>query len=375
MKKRTTALLALGTAVVAMPAFAGDSDVGRTYITPSVGALRVDSERATDRDNVIGGIAIGRHLSPAWSAELTLNGAALDGENPSLPDFSVYGGSLDLLRVFNRSGAFSPYIGVGAGVLEYDVTPGSARPNAMAQASLGAFWTLWEGDGASFALRPDFKARWDDVGAAGHLVDYIGQLGFQFSFGGPKRVASAPPPPPPPAPEPAVASPAPAPAAPPPPPDSDGDGVTDNRDNCPGTPAGVAVDANGCPQRGSITLEGVTFEYNSALLTPDSAIILRDVSAGLKKYPRLRVELQGHTDSKGPDAYNLTLSQKRADAVREYLLKDGVPSAQMSAKGYGEKEPIADNNTEDGRGKNRRVVMFVLDNPGDVEVKGAGDVK
>jgi len=372
--KVTTALFALG-AAVSVPAFAADSDVGRTYVTPSIGAIRVDSERLTDRENWIGGVAIGRHLSPAWSAELTLNGAALDGENPSLPDYTVYGGSLDLLRVFNRSGSFSPYIGAGAGVLEYDVIPGTAGPNAMVQASIGAFWTLWEGSGSSFALRPDFKARWDDSREPGSLLDYIGTLGFQFSFGGSPRVASTPPAPPPPPPEPAVAAPAPAPAAPPPPADSDGDGVTDNRDQCPGTPAGVAVDANGCPQRGSIALEGVTFEYNSAVLTSDSAAVLDEVAAGLKKYPRLRVELQGHTDSRGPDAYNLTLSQKRADAVREYLLRAGVQSAQISAKGYGEAQPIADNATEAGRAKNRRVVMYVLENPGDVDVKGAGDVK
>jgi OOP family OmpA-OmpF porin len=102
---------------------------------------------------------------------------------------------------------------------------------------------------------------------------------------------------------------------------------------------------------------------------------LDDVADGLKKHPRLKVELQGHTDSKGPDAYNLTLSQKRADAVRNYLLKDGVPSTQITAKGYGEGQPIADNSTEDGRAKNRRVVMFVISNPGDVDVKGEGDVK
>ncbi len=58
----------------------------------------------------------------------------------------------------------------------------------MWQASLGAFWTLWEGDGSSFALRPDFKARWDDAHSAGRLTDYIGQLGFQFTWGGTKRV-------------------------------------------------------------------------------------------------------------------------------------------------------------------------------------------
>src|SRR5688572_13567107 len=81
MMKRTTALLALGTAV-SLPAFASESDVGRTYVTPMIGALRADTERPTDRDNVLGGLAIGRHLSEAWSAELMLNGTALDGETP-----------------------------------------------------------------------------------------------------------------------------------------------------------------------------------------------------------------------------------------------------------------------------------------------------
>ena len=102
---------------------------------------------------------------------------------------------------------------------------------------------------------------------------------------------------------------------------------------------------------------------------------LDDVADGLKKHPRLKVELQGHTDSRGPDAYNLTLSQKRADAVRAYLIKDGVPATQITAKGYGEGQPIADNKTDAGRAQNRRVVMLVVDNPGDVEVKGAGEAK
>jgi OOP family OmpA-OmpF porin len=373
--KRYTVLSVLG-AVVAVPTFASDADVGGTYFTPMGGVLRTDKERPTDgRDYAIGSLAIGKHFSEAWSAEILLNGTKLQGEPTAfVPDLSVWGASADLLRVFNRAGRFSPYIGVGAGMLNNDVRPGSGGNDAMYQASLGAFWTLWEGtNGNTFALRPDFKARWDDAHSAGRLTDYIGQLGFQFTFGGTKP--AAPPPPPPPPPPPTVAP------APPPPPvatepgDADHDGVTDDRDRCPGTPPGVAVDANGCPQKGSITLEGVTFEYNSANLQAGSLNILDDVADGLKKHPRLKVELQGHTDSKGPDAYNLTLSQKRADAVRAYLLKDGVPSTQITAKGYGEGQPIADNNTDAGRAKNRRVVMFVIDNPGEVEVKGAGEAK
>jgi OOP family OmpA-OmpF porin len=375
--KRYTVLCALG-AVATVPAFASDADVGGTYVTPMVGVLHTDRDRPTDgRDYALGGLAFGKHFSEAWSAEVLLNGTGLQSDPATFtPDRTLWGASLDLLRVFNRSSRFSPYLGIGAGAIENDIRPGAADKDAMWQASLGAFWTLWEGEnGSTFALRPDFKARWDDAHSAGILTDYIGELGFQFTWGGTRKVSATPPPPPPPPPAAAAPAPPPPPATPAPPGDEDHDGVTDDRDRCPGTPPGVAVDANGCTQKGSITLEGVTFDYNSANLSAGSLNVLDDVADGLKKHPRLKVELQGHTDNKGPDAYNLTLSQKRADAVRAYLLKDGVSPTQITAKGYGEGQPIADNSTDAGRAKNRRVVMFVINNPGDVEVKGAGDVK
>jgi OOP family OmpA-OmpF porin len=111
-------------------------------------------------------------------------------------------------------------------------------------------------------------------------------------------------------------------------------------------------------------------ELNSAELTVESRPILTRVAENLKKYPRLRVELQGHTDSSGSDEYNLKLSERRANAVREYLISQGVSSQQLLARGYGETQPIADNSTAEGRAQNRRVVMKVLENPGDVEVLG-----
>jgi OOP family OmpA-OmpF porin len=134
----------------------------------------------------------------------------------------------------------------------------------------------------------------------------------------------------------------------------------------------VAVDQFGCPLKGSVTLEGVNFETNSATLTADSYPVLDQAAAGLVAHPRLRVELQGHTDSTGSKAYNMVLSGKRADAVREYLLHKGVNPQQLVSKGYGPTQPVADNTTKEGRAKNRRVVMEVLENPGDVDVKGAG---
>jgi len=96
------------------------------------------------------------------------------------------------------------------------------------------------------------------------------------------------------------------------------------------------------------------------------------VAEGLKKHPRVKVEIQGHTDSVGKAAYNLKLSQHRAETVLSYLVSDGVSADQLTAKGYGETQPVASNKTDDGRAKNRRVVMYVLSNPGDVDVKGQG---
>jgi len=144
--------------------------------------------------------------------------------------------------------------------------------------------------------------------------------------------------------------------------------VIDPRDKCPDTPRGVAVDADGCPRRGTATLQGVTFEFNSANLSSESRPVLDQVAEDLKRYPRLRVELQGHTDSVGADAYNMKLSAARANSVREYLISRGVPEQQLTSRGYGETQPVADNRTEEGRAQNRRVVMNVLENPGDVDV-------
>ena len=127
--------------------------------------------------------------------------------------------------------------------------------------------------------------------------------------------------------------------------------------------------------KASITIEGVNFAFNKADLTADSRPILDGVAAGLKQHPRVKVEIQGHTDSIGKPAYNLKLSQRRAESVRSYLVMDGVPEEQLVAKGYGETQPVASNKDDDGRAKNRRVVMYVLSNPGDINVKGQGSAQ
>ncbi len=146
--------------------------------------------------------------------------------------------------------------------------------------------------------------------------------------------------------------------------DSDKDGVCNGMDKCPDTPAGKKVDATGCPisefipePEKPVVLHGVNFEFNKSLLTTGSKTILDQVASSLIDRPDVKVEIGGHTDSKGSDAYNLKLSNARADAVKQYLLSKGVKADNLTAKGYGETQPIADNKTDEGRAENRRVEL------------------
>lgn len=102
----------------------------------------------------------------------------------------------------------------------------------------------------------------------------------------------------------------------------------------------------------------MTFATNSAQLNPESGTVLDTTAASLKPYPNLVIEVRGYTDSTGSAAYNLKLSQARAESVMAYLQEHGVTN-QMSAKGYGKEDPIADNATKDGRLANRRVTLHI----------------
>ena len=144
--------------------------------------------------------------------------------------------------------------------------------------------------------------------------------------------------------------------------DSDGDGVADQFDKCPGTPAGTAVDGSGCPLptstsavSGDVTgFEPIQFEFNSSVLKTESYPILDKLSSGLRENGG-KVTLKGYASSEGTAAYNMKLSKDRANSVKTYLVNSGVNSSQVSAKGYGEANPIASNDTEEGRIQNRRV--------------------
>lgn len=155
--------------------------------------------------------------------------------------------------------------------------------------------------------------------------------------------------------------------------DNDGDGRIDHADD-PGcvdaadtdetdpcrTPApGEALSLGGCGTGDVIVLDGVTFEFDRSRLTLDARTILDGVAAELSRYPAIEVEIGGHTDARGSDAYNQRLSEERAAAVVDYLAEQGVDAARMSAVGYGEARPVAENVSDDGRERNRRVELTV----------------
>jgi OOP family OmpA-OmpF porin len=153
--------------------------------------------------------------------------------------------------------------------------------------------------------------------------------------------------------------------------DSDGDGVLDSKDKCPGTPAGTLVDSTGCPKpkatksakvtaAGTWVYEDIRFASGKAALTAGSTPVLQEIANALKANPRLKAEIQGHTDSRGSLALNERLSQERADAVRNYLIDQGIAPQRLTARGYGPHKPIASNDTEAGRAQNRRVELKPL---------------
>ncbi len=139
--------------------------------------------------------------------------------------------------------------------------------------------------------------------------------------------------------------------------DADKDGIVDSMDQCPGTAHGVVVGKTGCKLEANIKLDHVQFKTGTAKLDMHSRSILDKVAAVLKQNPHLSFEVAGHTDNTGNYKANVKLSQQRAEAVRLYLIDQGVAANRLTARGYGPDKPIASNATRQGRSMNRRVEL------------------
>ena len=154
--------------------------------------------------------------------------------------------------------------------------------------------------------------------------------------------------------------------------DRDHDGVTDGNDACPDAPETVNgyLDADGCPDQkpSRVQVTGTAIEINQKVnfatgkdvILPDSFAVLDDVAQAMRDYPKLKIEIGGHTDNVGDDSKNQKLSKERADAVFEYLLAKGIPAPRMITIGYGETRPIDTNRTDEGRSNNRRVEFLIV---------------
>jgi outer membrane protein OmpA-like peptidoglycan-associated protein len=149
--------------------------------------------------------------------------------------------------------------------------------------------------------------------------------------------------------------------------DNDKDSIVDKDDKCPLEPG---VPPDGCPKKYNLVVvtekkielkQTVYFDTNKATIKPVSFALLNDVAAALRDNAKIKVEVQGHTDSQGNDAFNKKLSQRRAEAVRAYLTRKGVDASRMVPVGYGEDVSIADNRTAAGRSQNRRVEFVITE--------------
>lgn len=139
--------------------------------------------------------------------------------------------------------------------------------------------------------------------------------------------------------------------------DADGDGVIDPKDACPNTLKGAPVDYRGC-----WTLQGLRFAVSSAEIDLADTRVLDEAIVVLKKNPGVRISIDGHTDSDGSDAYNQTLSERRAAAVLEYFhTKGGIERSRFVVKGYGESRPAVPNDSRENKAINRRVELTLID--------------
>lgn len=337
----------------------GDYD-GRWYIAPTIGGYYNDTDRNTNSRQFYYGLGIGRFIAPNASIDLFIDrtqrdrDAAVGGGNWSNNNFGVtarfYGGDWN---------AWRPY--VLAGVM------GSYHQNAIddgwspaAQLGVGVSKTVT--DSSDIRIETGYRYDWDDKSQP--TEDGYGDwfLGFSIvsRFGEPAAAPEqAAPPPPPPANDCSTQ-------------DSDNDGVNDCEDKCPATAAGTIVGPDGCPQKVVIDLRGVNFKFDrpskgemdisKALAEPtsDSLAILDQAVDTLQRYPQVHVTVAGYTDSVGTDAYNQSLSERRAKIVYDYLTSHGIDASRLEGPiGHGEADPIDSNDTNDGRARNRRTELQV----------------
>jgi OmpA-OmpF porin, OOP family len=360
---RKTLFSALALALLGASAAQAQDYDSRFYVAPSAGYLFSDSARRAD-DGATLGLGIGRFFTPNLAIDFELKHSNLDadvGRNLNFENLSY--GLTGRYHLSEWASGFRPYLSFGGGVMEHNaggrppvpvglVSPYTGREGSSPFLNFGAGLAKAINDRVTF--RGDLTYRYDmdddSVRGADDFADWMASVGVAIALGaaGPAAPAAEPEP-----------APAPEPMAEPVDDDGDRDGVKNADDKCPDSQAGQAVGADGCPVKVAIELRGVNFEFDKDRLLPESIAILDKAVAVLTQYKDIRVEVGGHTDSRGTDAYNVNLSNRRAKVVFDYLVKNGVAADRMTVRGYGEANPVDSNDNDTGRYNNRRTELVI----------------
>ena len=359
IKKTTTLFVAITSTLFSTTQALADNH--KWEVTGGLGYQWFDSDRNLDNSENFH-LGAGYVLNPTWTIEGIFSTLSTEADGNSNIDVDRDYYHLDALYHFKKNGNWQPYAVFGAGHADYSPDRNKDYEETLINAGVGV----------KTALSDNWVAR-GDVRLLNSLdeedIDYGINLSLSYLFGKtsqPEQQTMA---------------------------DADNDGVEDNKDQCPNTPSGVEVNAQGCPldsdgdgvydyqdecpdtasnlqvdskgcpktlsETVTIQLE-VNFASDSAVVREQDYGEIKDLADFMNQYRGTSVIVEGHTDNSGAASYNEGLSQRRADAVREVLIsKMGIEAGRVTAKGYGESQPIADNSTSEGRLQNRRVIAKV----------------
>jgi OmpA-OmpF porin, OOP family len=347
LKKYLFALVTL-TSVSALPlAQAADQPQdNRWYVAPFGTFVQPSGDRDSN-NGWGGGMGFGKIIDEHFNVELKGFYQGLSGGNQT-GNWDMTGGTADVQYFISR-GALSPYTVIGLGAMNTSHN-GDSGIGFIGEAGAGLTYEVSD----NFLVRSDVRYRYNQNFNANlqpgtnEFHDMVINLGFVIPFGSkPKAVVAEAPPAPAPIPV-AVADCSTL--------DADNDGVNDCDDLCPTTLPGVKVSIKGC------WIVDVKFDNDKDIIKPQYMPNLDNTAKAIKAHPELAIEIQGHTSKTGSLKHNMNLSERRALAVKKYLV-DGSQSPNLTTRGYGWTQPIDTNDTEEGRANNRRVQLEVDNKP------------
>lgn len=293
-------------------------------------------------DSAVVNLGLGYVVNKNWTLEAVASSFDTwdTTTNNTIGDIDGTQYRLDALYNIDTTSLWRPFVAFGVGDQKLKTNGESARDTLV---NLGA--GLKRSLGGNWEFRTDVRA-FNSLDE--NYTDLAVNAGISYLFGhAPVKAAPV-----------AVVAPAPVAEV-----DSDGDGVFDSKDKCPGTAKQYKVDAVGCPLELTETVSiklAVKFDNAKDIVKPEYQDDIGNLAKFMDQYANTVVTVEGHTDSVGSDAYNKTLSQKRAEAVKQVLInKFNIAADRVKAVGHGESTPVADNTTATGREENRRVVGAV----------------